>query len=115
MGLKLKYDNCVNCGAVVRGYKCAYCGTEYMRETVLDTYYPCLSGTYQSFATGYPHYSWTSQPHTIQGSGGPLVYMGKNKGYMCPRKAELEHTSPDVGNIVENVVNVVEAIIDLGC
>ena len=63
MSLELKYDNCLNCGAPVRGHKCAYCGTEY-KVKYLDYDYMNGSGCYSSgyCYSGRPHYFSSSQP-----------------------------------------------------
>jgi hypothetical protein len=103
MGLKLKYDNCVNCGAVVRGCKCAYCGTEYSREIEFNTpLSQCWSGTYQSYYT-CSHGSWhTSNPSRVVCTPRGNVYNDTG--------------SPDVAHEVIGVAaDIVESIIDLGC
>ena len=62
MSLRLKYENCINCGAVVKQSKCEYCGTEYnlsfndykpinlKKENLKNSF--CYSGSY-SCVTGY--------------------------------------------------------------
>lgn len=60
--------NCVNCGAILHGNKCEYCGTEYENNSQSNNL-TLKKETENSFLRGM--ISWISHPPTVT----PLCHM----------------------------------------